>query len=118
MARGDGRGGPLCPPGDNPDRGGANEIDPVPTNLAFGPDGALYASLLTGGPFPPGASKVLRVTMDGKVSDVAPGLTMLTDVKHGPDGNWYVAQFAEFSFTSNPPWPRSRQRAGPARQSQ
>lgn len=95
----------MAPPGGNPDRGGANEIDPVPTNLAFGADGALYVSLLTGGPFPPGASKVLRVTMDGKISDAAAGLTMLTDVERGPDGAWYVAQFAEFSFTSTPPGP-------------
>jgi sugar lactone lactonase YvrE len=95
----------MAPPGGNPDRGGANELDPVPTGAAFGPDGALYASLLTGGPFPPGAAKVVRVTMDGKVSDAVPGLTMLTDIKLGPDGAWYVVQFAEFNFQSDPPGP-------------
>jgi sugar lactone lactonase YvrE len=93
----------MAPPGGNPDRGGANELDPVPTGVAFGPDGALYASLLSGGPFPPGAAKVVRVTMDGRVSDAVPGLTMLTDIKLGPDGAWYVVQFAEFDFQSTPP---------------
>lgn len=93
----------LAPPGGNPARGGANELDPVPTGVAFGADGNLYVSLLSGGPFPTGAAKVLKVTMDGQVSAAAPGLTMVTDVKLGPDGAWYVAEFGQFSLQTNPP---------------
>ncbi len=93
----------MAPPGGNPARGGANELDPVPTSLAFGPDGNLYVSLLSGGPFPTGAAKVLKVTMGGKVSDAVPGLTMMTDITLGPDGAWYVVEFGQFSLQTNPP---------------
>ena len=92
-------------PGGNPERGGKQELDPVPTAVQFGPDGALYVSLLSGAPFPTGASRVVRVTMDGKVSDAVPGLTMTTDLDKGPGGSWYALQVAQFSFTSTPPGP-------------
>jgi hypothetical protein len=92
-------------PGGNPERGGKQELDPVPTGVQMGADGALYVSLLSGGPFPPGAAKIERVTLDGKVTDAVTGLTMLTDIKPGPDGSWYVNQFNQFDLSANPPGP-------------
>ena len=38
----------------------ARQIDAVPTNMVFGPDGAVYVSTLTGVPFPEGAATVWR----------------------------------------------------------
>jgi hypothetical protein len=89
----------------NEGRGGAMESDPVPTGVAFGPDGAAYVSLLPGFPFLPGSSKVVKVTADGQVSDYATGLTMLTDLRTGPDGNLYGVQIGQ--FTEQGPTPNS-----------
>jgi len=82
----------------NPGRGGALESDPVPTGVTFGTDGTIYVSLLTGFPFLPGASKVVAVDLQsGEVSDYATGLTMLTDLRTGPDGELYAVQLGVFT---------------------
>ncbi|MCA9859437.1 MAG: ScyD/ScyE family protein [Thermomicrobiales bacterium] len=80
---------------ENPTRGGALEIDPVPTGLALAPDGGLYVSTLSGGPFIPGTAALLHVAMDGTVTTVASGLTMLGDVTVGPDGAIYVVTMSD-----------------------
>ena len=64
--------GMTPPPGGNPNRGGANELDPVPTGVAVGADGTVYLGLLSGGPFLPGAAKVLRVAADGTLTTRGP----------------------------------------------
>lgn len=79
----------------NPARGGANEIDPVPTGLAWAPDGGLYVSTLSGGPFIPGTAVLFHVAMDGTVTQVAGGLTMLGDVTVAPDGTIYAVTMSE-----------------------
>jgi sugar lactone lactonase YvrE len=89
----DGLSGPMP----NPARNNAMEVDPVPTAVAFDDEGNAYVSLLTGFPFVPGAAKVLRITPDGEISDYATGLTMLTDLQRGPDGELYAIQFGMFS---------------------
>lgn len=90
----------------NPGRGGALESDPVPTGVTFGADGTIYVSLLTGFPFVPGASKVVAVDPEsGEVSDYATGLTMITDLRTGPDGELYAVQLG--IFTDQGPVPDS-----------
>ena len=81
----------------NPRRNDAVEADPVPTGVAFDDAGNAYVSLLSGAPFIPGSTKVLMVTPEGAVSDFATGLTMLTDLTRGPDGQLYAIQFGLFS---------------------
>ena len=49
---------------------------------------------MSGGPFPPGAAKVLAVAADGTVTEYAGGLTMVVDVEVGPDGNVYACQLS------------------------
>jgi hypothetical protein len=80
----------------NPGRGGAMESDPVPTAVAFDQDGNIYVSLLSGFPFVPGSAKVLKVSAGGQVTDYATGLTMITDLRNGPDGNLYAVSFGQF----------------------
>jgi len=89
----------------NPNRGGAKEIEPVPTSVAFDGDGNIYVSLLSGVPFLPEMSKVVRVTRDGVVSDYSTGLTMLTDLKEAPDGHLYAVSIGV--FTEEGPQPNS-----------
>ena len=81
----------------HPSRGGAMETDPVPTGVAFDEDGNTYVSLLPGFPFVPGSGKVVRVASDGEVTDYATGLTMLTDLRTGPDGYLYAVSIGRFT---------------------
>ncbi len=81
----------------HPNRGGAMETDPVPTGVAFDDKGNAYVSLLPGFPFAAGSAKVVRVDSNGSVSDYATGLTMLTDIRRGPDGFFYAVSLGEFS---------------------
>ncbi len=80
----------------NPERDNAMEMDPVPTGIVFDADGTAYVSLLSGFPFIPGSAKVMMVDADGNVADYATGLTMLTDLRMGPDDNLYAVQFGVF----------------------
>jgi hypothetical protein len=66
-------------------------IDAVATNIAFGPDRALYVSTLTGVPFPQGAATVWR--WDGvQATPYAQDLTTAIDLAFGPDGSLYVVE--------------------------
>ncbi len=80
----------------NPARGGAVEADPVPTAVSVAEDGTAYVAFLTGAPFIPGTARVMQVTPAGAVSDYATGLTTLTDLQRGPDGELYAVQFGIF----------------------
>lgn len=95
----------LPSPMPNPQRNDAMEADPVPTAVVLDDDGSAYVSLLSGFPFTPGSSKVVLVTPEGVISDYATGLTMLTDLKRGPDGALYAVQFG--MFTEEGPVPNS-----------
>lgn len=88
----------------NPARNNEAASDPVPTAVVA-KDGKLYVSLLSGAPFTPGSAKVVTVEADGTVSDYATGLTMLTDLRLGPDDQLYAVQFAEAD--ANGPTPNS-----------
>lgn len=81
----------------NPWRNNELLTDPVPTAVVVDDDGNMFVSLLSGAPFIPGSAKVVQVAEDGTVADFAPGLTMLTDLKMGPDGHLYAVQFGLFT---------------------
>ena len=81
----------------NPFRGNELLTDPVPTAVVVNEAGDVFVSLLSGAPFIPGSAKVVQVAEDGSVSDFATGMTMLTDLKLGPDGNLYALSFGMFT---------------------
>ena len=67
-------------------------VESVPTSVVVGPDGAYYSAELTGGPFPVGGARVLRVEAGGEPEVYATGLTNVMDLGFGPDGTLYVAE--------------------------
>jgi hypothetical protein len=82
--------------------GGAT-LDAVPTAAAYGPDGALYVSQLTGAPFPPEAASIWRVVPGKKPTRWATGLTMVTDLAFARDGSLYAVQLADQGLLGGPP---------------
>lgn len=90
------------PTGGNPERGGKMELDPVPTDAQPASDGSVYVSLLSGFPFPPGAARVQKIGTDGKVSDVATGLTMVVGLAMGPGNALYASELTT-NFGAQPP---------------
>jgi uncharacterized protein GlcG (DUF336 family) len=86
-------------------RGGELLTDPVPTAIVFDDEGNAYISYLSGAPFIPGSSGVKMVDADGVISDYATGLTMLNDLRWGPDGELYGIQSGV--FTDQGPTPNS-----------
>ena len=78
-------------------------VQPVPTSVAIGPDGAYYVGELTGAPGVPGWSRVWRIAPGARhvvcPSDdcevVLSGLTSVIDVEFGPDGSLYVVEYDE-----------------------
>ena len=71
------------------------DMDAVPTAAAYGPDGAIYVSQLTGFPFPVGGASIWRVVPGHKPTKYASGLTNVTDLAFGKDGSLYVVQIAD-----------------------
>ena len=76
-------------------------VQPVPTSVAVGPDGAYYVGELTGVPAVPGWSRVWRIDPGARnvvcpsaaCTVVVDGLTSVIDVDFGPDGQLYVAEY-------------------------
>jgi plastocyanin len=86
----------------NPGRGGAEELDPVPTSVYVNEDGSVIVGVLSGGPFPPGAAGYYTVAADGTVGDYTAGLTMVMGIDRGPDGLLYATSFASDLIAGNP----------------
>lgn len=78
-------------------------MQPVPTSVTQGPDGAWYVGLLTGFPFPPGAASVMRVVPGQAPQVYASGFTNVMDVAFGPDGALWVLEIAHNGLLSGDP---------------
>lgn len=76
-------------------------VQPVPTAVDIGPDGAYYVGELTGAPAVPGWSRVWRirggssnvVCPSAACTEVLSGLTSIIDLEFGPDGLLYVLEY-------------------------
>lgn len=81
----------FLPESGNPARGGDRELDSVPSGLVIGPDGRIYVSFTTGGPFLPGFAPINAYSVDGTEETYATGLTMSSGLDFASDGMLYVA---------------------------
>jgi len=100
---------PVFPPSDAPSNepaqvpsqsetlGAEFPIQPVPSSVAEGSDGAYYISQFTGFPFPEGGAKIYRVGADGESTVYADGFTQLTDLAINTTGDLYALQYANES---------------------
>ena len=78
-------------------------MDPVPTSVAVGPDGAYYVGQLTGFPFPPGGASVFRVVPGEDPTVYASGFTNIMDLAFAADGSLYVLEIAKDSLINAGP---------------
>jgi hypothetical protein len=67
-------------------------MQPVPTNVVRGPDGAFYVSELTGFPFPAGEARIYRVVPGSEPQVHATGFTNIIDLVFDSQGNLYVLE--------------------------
>jgi hypothetical protein len=80
-------------------------MQPVPTSVTRGPDGAYYVGQLTGFPFPTGKARVFRVVPGEEPQVYARGFTHITDLEWGDDGKLYVLQLTTRSLLNPNPGP-------------
>jgi sugar lactone lactonase YvrE len=73
---------------------GGGKVQAVPTDVVVGPDGAIYVSLLTGGPFTQGIAKIFRIVPGHRARVYASGLTNVTSLAFGPRGKLYAVQIS------------------------
>ncbi len=88
-------------PGNAPAEMGGFPIQPVPTSVAVGPDGAFYVSELTGFPFLPDIARIHRVVPGMPSRVYATGLTNVTDLGWH-DGQLYAVQLADDGLMAGP----------------
>ncbi|MCW5314154.1 ScyD/ScyE family protein [Nostoc sp. KVJ3] len=88
---------PAQVPSQGEEVGSQFPIQPVPSSVTKGPDGAYYISQFTGFPFPEGGAKIYRIGADGKPTIYADGFTQLTNLKFDAEGNLYALQYANES---------------------
>jgi hypothetical protein len=81
-----------------PGSGNMIPMEPVPTGVTVGPDGAYYVGELTGFPFPIGGANVWRVVPGEEPELFASGFTNVLDVAFDADGNLYVLEMATNSL--------------------
>jgi hypothetical protein len=75
-------------------------MQPVPTSLVRGPDGAFYVGELTGFPFPVGGARVYRIDPHrfGPPEVYATGLTTVIDLAFDRNGSLYVLEHRKFGL--------------------
>jgi WD40 repeat protein len=70
--------------------------NPVPTGIAFGPDGSYYVSFLSGFPFAEGSATIELYSAEGELVTTFEGLTSLTSLLWASSGDLYAVQYAVF----------------------
>ena len=92
----------------NPARGGAAEVDPVPTDVVADPNGGVFVGLLPGAALwgTPGSAKVIHVDPDGTITDAATDLNTVVGVALDANSSLYASQLSA-NLLAQPPEPGS-----------
>ena len=85
----------------------------VPTRMALAPDGGLYVGALDASSVDEGSARVVTVDAEGSISDAWTGLTMVSDVAFGPDGELYALEMSTDRGAQDSVSGRLVQQAGP-----
>jgi sugar lactone lactonase YvrE len=91
------------PPPGTPDLPPGFQVQPVPTSVVKGPDGAYYVGQLTGFPFPVGGASVFRVVPGRDPKVFAGGFTNVIDIAFDRRGRLYVLEIATNGLASGGP---------------
>lgn len=78
-------------------------MEPVPTSVMVGPDGAYYVGLFTGFPFPVGGATVWRIGPGGEPAVHARGFTNIIDIDFDQQGRLWVLEHAANGLLSGDP---------------
>jgi hypothetical protein len=78
---------------------------PIPTGIALAPQGGVLVGNLTSAPYLDGGAKVVHVARGGTVTEIWTGLTAVTGVAVGPDGDLYALEMSTGN-TAEPPFLR------------
>jgi hypothetical protein len=84
----------VFPPLPNPTPVGPPMVEPVPTSVARGPDGALYVGQLTGFPFVQGLANIYRVVPGQSPVVHCSGFKTIVSIAFAPGGDLYVVEHA------------------------
>lgn len=94
----------VFPPLANPIPFGPPMVEPVPTAVARGADGALYVGQLTGFPFVQGLASIYRVLPGQDPELHCTGFKAIMDLAFDADGDLYVVENATGPFPPPPPF--------------
>jgi hypothetical protein len=79
-------------------------ISSVPTSVAVSPTGDFYVGFLTGYPYAPGFSKVLKLTVEEERTEpkiYLEDLTQVTGLDFDAEGSLFISQLSDASQSVN-----------------
>ncbi|MEH1947645.1 MAG: ScyD/ScyE family protein [Nostoc sp.] len=74
-------------------------VEPVPTSITVGADGAYYVSEFTGIPYPEKVARIYRIAPGGKPEVYLDGFTQITGLDFDDEGNLYVLEYSVNSIS-------------------
>jgi hypothetical protein len=69
-------------------------VEPVPTSITVGPDGAYYVGEFSGIPYPENSARVYRILPGGEPEVYLDGFTQIIGLDFDPEGNLYVLEYS------------------------
>lgn len=74
-------------------------VEPVPTSITVGPDGAYYVGEFSGIPYPEKAAQIYRILLGSQPEVYLDGFTQVTGLDFDAEGNLYVLEYSVNSIS-------------------